>query len=171
MEKTKESSYTDSIAELIKFYEKYNNKSNKLSYISKLTSISAILHKNFPDFHFVGFYLVINLLDASSKPLNEHTLEIGPYQSPLLATPRIMLGKGVCGTCWLDKKTIIENDVTICKNYIACDGATLSEIVVPVWNAEKKDVIAVLDIDGQKKGLFDEIDQKYLEEIVSFIHK
>lgn len=171
MEKTKESLYQNSLIELSKFYEKYNNKSNKLSYVSKLTSICAILHKNHLDFHFVGFYLVINLLDSSSKPTNEQVLEIGPYQSPILATPRILFGKGVCGTCWQEKKTIIENDVTICKNYIACDGATQAEIVVPVWNVENTEVIAVLDVDGQKKGLFDAIDQRYLEEIVSFIHK
>jgi len=171
MEKTKESRYQDSLAELSKFYDKYNNKANKLTYISKLTSICAILHKNLPDFHFVGFYLVTNLLDSNSNLLEEKALEIGPYQSPILATPRIKFGIGVCGTCWKEKKTIIENDVTICKNYIACDGATLSEIVVPVWNVDKTEVIAVLDIDGQSKGLYDEIDQKYLEEIVSLIHK
>lgn len=171
MEKSKEQRYQDCFSELSKFYEKYNNKSNKLSYISKLTSISAILHKNLPHFHFVGFYLVTPLLDSSFKPLEEKALEIGPYQSPILATPRIGFGNGVCGTCWKEKKSIIENDVTVCKNYIACDGATLSEIVVPVWDKEKNEVIAVLDVDGQEKDLFDETDKKYLEEIVDWIHK
>ena len=171
MEKTKENRYEDCLSELIKFYDKYNNKSNKLSYISKLTSLAAILHKQIPYFHFVGFYLVVNLLDENNKLLKDQALEIGPYQSPILATPRIFKGKGVCGSCWLDKKTIIENDVTVCKNYIACDGATLSEIVVPVWNEEKTEVVAILDVDGQSKNLFDEIDKQYLEQIVNLIHK
>lgn len=171
MEKTKESCYKDALSEFSKFYAKYNDKSNKLTYIAKITSICAILHKNLPTFHFVGFYLVTSLLDTNSTPLEEKVLEIGPYQSPILATPRIGFGNGVCGTCWKEQKTIIENDVTVCKNYIACDGATLSEIVVPVWNEKKTEVIAVLDVDGQEKGLFDETDKKYLEEFVELIYK
>ena len=90
---------------------------------------------------------------------------MGPYMSTILATPRINYGKGVCGTAWEERKTQIVDDVRQCKNYIACDNDTLSEIVVPVW--EDGEVVAVLDIDGKEKGLFDEVDRKYLEEIVA----
>lgn len=43
-------------------------------------------------------------------------------------------------------KTQVENDVSICKNYIACDDDTKSEIVIPIY--ENDVVIAVLDIDS-----------------------
>lgn len=164
MEIHKKEKYSKTIESLQAFYSKYNKKTHKLNSISKYTSICSVLKQNFPDFHFVGFYLVVDLIDLNDKKTLEKALEIGPYQSTILATPRIGYGKGVCGTCWEQKKTIIENDVTICKNYIACDGETLSEIVVPVWEGEE--VVAVLDIDCNEKNKFDELDIKYLEEIV-----
>lgn len=167
--KTKLQKYEDSIALLKKVFQKHNT-TNKLSYISKLTLISSVLHQNFDYFHFVGFYLVTPLLDENSQPTSQEVLEIGPFQSPIVPTPRISFGKGVCGTCWQEKKTIIENDVSVCKNYIACDGSTQAEIVVPLWDGQKKKVLAVLDIDGQEKNLFDETDIKFLEEILEYVH-
>jgi len=93
-------------------------------------------------------------------------LEIGPNASDILATPRIDLGKGVCGESWEKKKTMLVKYVNECKNYIACDNETQSEIVVPVIDENSKIVTAVLDVDSTVKEGFDEVDQHYLELIV-----
>ena len=68
----------------------------------------------------------------------------------------------------LKKKTLIENDISLCKNYIACDDETQSEIVLPLFD-EKNNVLAVLDIDSIFKNTFDEIDKSKLEELIRLI--
>jgi L-methionine (R)-S-oxide reductase len=80
-----------------------------------------------------------------------------------LATPRISLGKGVCGETWQRGQTIIVSDVKNCKNYIACDSATKSEIVIPIWDHKEKvgiqqEIVAVWDIDSAIINRFDEVD-------------
>ena len=64
-------------------------------------------------------------------------------------------------------------DVRICKNYIACDGKTLSEIVLPVFSSKDNltDVVAVLDIDSGIKGRFDKIDQEFLEKVINYLYE
>ena len=93
-------------------------------------------------------------------------MEIGPYQSDILATARIELGKGVCGTCWEKAETRIVNRVRECKNYIACDNVTKAEICLPVFAKGSNDVIAVFDVDCLQEDVFDEEDQNELEAIL-----
>jgi len=128
-----------------------------LSFTAKMSTISSVLHTAFPHWVFCGFYSVIA----------DDLLEIGPYQGHVMACTHIQFGKGVCGTVASTQQTIIVNDVLTYPNYIACDADTKSEIVVPVFN--QNSLLAVLDIDGQTVGEFDEIDQRYLEEIVTLI--
>lgn len=54
----------------------------------------------------------------------ENELQVGPYMSTILATPRIAYGKGQCGQCYAEKKVQIQADVKLCQNYIACDNET-----------------------------------------------
>ena len=86
-----------------------------------------------------------------------------------MACTRIKIGKGVCGKCWEEKTVIIVNDVDKFPGHIACSSLSKSEIVLPcVKNGE---VFAVFDVDSDKLNDFDEIDKKYLLEVVKIIEK
>jgi L-methionine (R)-S-oxide reductase len=110
------------------------------------------------NFFWVGIYAVKN---------NE--LVLGPFQGPVACT-RIAFGKGVCGHCWKEKKTIIVEDVNTFSGHIACSSETQSEIVLPVFN-NNKEVVMVLDVDSEHLAYFNETDKEYLEEVVYLIEK
>lgn len=122
--RTKTEKYEAVKRNLKEFYNHYNQAPHSLTLQAKYTLVSAAINNEFKDFNFVGFYVIQNT--------PEPHLEIGPYQSDILATGRIFKGKGVCGTCWEKEETIIVNRVRDSKNYIACDDVTKSEICVPV---------------------------------------
>ncbi|MFW5726444.1 MAG: GAF domain-containing protein [bacterium] len=128
--------------------------SGEPSLIANLANISAALKEAF-DFWWVGFYLVEN-----------ETLVLGPFQGPVACT-RIAKGKGVCGSSFSQKKTIIVPDVDAFPGHIACSSASRSEIVVPVIKSEK--VLMVLDVDSEHLSHFDETDQLYLENLAELI--
>lgn len=118
--------------------------------VANMANIAAALRQTF-DFFWVGFYRVA-----------DDTLILGPFQGPLACT-RIRYGKGVCGTAWKEARTIIVPDVDAFPGHIACSSASRSEIVVPVIRNGK--VVAVLDIDSDALGAFDETDALYLEKM------
>ncbi|CAF3620336.1 unnamed protein product [Adineta steineri] len=126
-------------------------------FIANLANISAVLKEVF-GFWWVGFYLV-----------KENQLVLGPFQGPLACT-RIQLNKGVCGASWGQSKTIIVPNVHQFPGHIACSSASLSEIVVPIIrissNNEQGQVLGVLDVDSEYECHFDDIDQRYLEQLV-----
>jgi L-methionine (R)-S-oxide reductase len=122
--------------------------------IANLANVCACLKEQF-GWLWVGFYLV-----------KDNELVLGPFQGPLACT-RITKGKGVCGTSWAVKKTIIVPDVNAFPGHIACSSLSVSEIVVPL--IREGEVVAVLDADSELYGHFDEIDQKYLEELAATI--
>ena len=76
-------------------------------------------------------------------------------------------GKGVCGTAWQRRETIVVPDVEAFPGHIACSSLSRSEIVVPVFNSQG-DVAAVLDIDSRELGTFDDTDRRWLERICGF---
>lgn len=96
--------------------------------------------------NWVGFYLM-------TTPTK---LTLGPFQGKLACT-QISLGKGVCGTVALHGKAQCVRDVNAHPNHIACDSASVSEVVIPIRNANNK-VVAVLDIDSTVLGQFTEED-------------
>lgn len=122
--------------------------------MANLANTAAILKDTF-GWWWVGFYLVKN---------NE--LILGPFQGPVACT-RIAFGKGVCGTSWERKETIIVQDVDAFPGHIACSSASKSEIVVPVIVNDA--VIAVLDADSEYLFFFDETDRLYLENICDLL--
>ena len=124
-----------------------------LSFQAKMSLSSSVLAYQFENWIFCGFYV----------SCNKNQLEIGPYQGEILPCTNIKYGAGVCGTSALKKQTVIVNNVLEYTNYISCDSETKSEIVVPIFNG--KNLIAVLDIDSNKRNDFDEIDKKNLEKI------
>ena len=122
--------------------------------IAKMANMVAVLHETF-GFWWTGFYRV-----APEAGVGE--LVLGPFQGPIACT-RIPYNKGVCGTAWAQAQTIVVPDVHLFPGHIACSSASKSEIVVPFF--KDGEVFAVLDIDSADLNTFDEIDQKYLEQL------
>ena len=120
--------------------------------IANMANISVGLWETFR-FWWVGFYRVV-----------QDELVLGPFQGPLACT-RIRKGRGVCGTAWAKRETVIVPDVELFPGHIACSSASRSEIVVPVFNGDE--VGAVLDIDSEHLATFDETDKLWLEKIVA----
>ena len=145
---TKEEQYQSLIPQINGLIEGEND------LIANLSNVCAALKEQF-NWLWIGFYLVKN---------NE--LVVGPFQGPV-ACSRIKKGKGVCGTAWLQEKTIIVQDVEQFPGHIACSSKSKSEIVVPI--IKNNEVIAVLDVDSVELSNFNETDQLYLEQIVNLI--
>jgi GAF domain-containing protein len=82
----------------------------------------------------------------------------------------IRFGRGVCGTAAAEKRTVIVEDVNEFPGHIACDARSRSEIVVPVFD-NKRNLIAVLDIDSEEVSSFNEADREGLERVVAWFAK
>ena len=124
---------------------------SETDFTANMANICAALKQTF-DFFWVGFYVV-----------KAGALVLGPFQGPVACT-RIAYGKGVCGTAWKNRETLIVPDVKLFPGHIACNEASKSEIVVPVFSGNE--IIGVLDIDSDTLNSFDRIDAEYLEIIV-----
>ena len=122
--------------------------------IANLSNLSSLIHFTF-GFWWTGFYFV-----------DGKQLVLGPFQGPLACT-RIPYGKGVCGTAWAEKRTLVVPDVEQFPGHIACSSESRSEIVVPIFKGGE--VWAELDIDSRELNTFDEIDKQWLEQIVEVV--
>ena len=122
--------------------------------IANMANICAALKEQF-NFFWVGFYMI-----------KDDELVLGPFQGPVACT-RIKRGKGVCGSAWEQKKTIIVPDVDLFPGHIACSSASKSEIVIPI--IRNGNVIGVLDVDSIALNSFDETDADYLQQILERI--
>ena len=122
--------------------------------IANMANVASMLHETFR-FWWTGFYRVV-----------DGELVLGPFQGPLACT-RIAKGKGVCGTAWQQRQTVIVPDVDAFPGHIACSSLSRSEIVVPVIS--RGNVIAVLDIDSEHLSTFDDTDRENLEKITSIL--
>jgi GAF domain-containing protein len=122
--------------------------------IANLANVCAALKEQF-NWLWIGFYLV-----------KKDELVVGPFQGPVACT-RVKKGRGVCGTSWAERKTIIVPDVEKFPGHIACSSLSKSEIVIPVF--KNNEVIGVLDVDSIELNNFDTTDEKYLTEIISLI--
>ena len=87
--------------------------------IALMANVAAIIHETF-HFWWTGFYRVVG-----------QELVLGPFQGPVACT-RIKFGRGVCGTAWKEKRSIVVEDVEEFPGHIACSSASRSEIVVPI---------------------------------------
>jgi len=120
--------------------------------VANLANIAAAL-KEAMNFWWVGFYIV-----------KGNELVLGPFQGPVACT-RIQPGKGVCGTAWQEKRTIIVPDVNKFPGHIACSSFSKSEIVIPVMDGQE--VKMILDVDSDQLNDFTTIDEKYLKQITN----
>jgi L-methionine (R)-S-oxide reductase len=124
--------------------------------IANLANVAAALKQSM-NFFWVGFYIVRN-----------GELVLGPFQGPIACT-RIALGKGVCGTAWKEKRTIIVPNVDDFPGHIACSSDSKSEIVLPLYY--NNTVAAVLDVDSDQFNDFDATDEKYLSHLIKIVEK
>jgi GAF domain-containing protein len=124
-------------------------------WIANLANSAALIYHSLPDLNWAGFYL-----------LKDGELVVGPFQGKP-ACVRIALGKGVCGTAAVQRKTQVVKNVNEFPGHIACDSASNSEIVVPmIRNGE---LIGVLDLDSPKLARFDDEDREGLEQFVKVL--
>ena len=129
--------------------------------VAVMANVVAVIHETM-GFWWTGFYCV------KSKAGGEGTeLVLGPFQGPV-ACMHIAFGRGVCGTSWARRETVVVPDVEQFPGHIACSSLSRSEIVVPVFS-KAHEVVAVLDIDSKDLATFDNIVRQYLEAVCSLI--
>ena len=121
--------------------------------IANAANFSALLFNSLPNVNWAGFYF-----------LRGDELVLGPFQGNP-ACVRIPLGKGVCGVAARQCETIIVPNVHEFPGHIACDVASNSEIVVPLFDGER--LLGVLDLDSPTIGRFDDQDAEGLNELVT----
>lgn len=128
--------------------------SGETDQIANMANTAGLLHEAF-GFWWTGFYII-----------RSNQLVLGPFQGPVACT-RIGFGKGVCGSSWERRETIVVPDVHQFPGHIACSSFSQSEIVVPMFH--NGEIYAVLDIDSKELATFDEIDKEWLEKIVTLL--
>lgn len=122
-------------------------------FTANAANFSALLFNSLPNVNWAGFYF-----------LKGEELVLGPFQGNP-ACVRIPLGKGVCGVAAQQLETIIVPNVHEFPGHIACDVASNSEIVVPLFDGER--LLGVLDLDSPLIGRFDDQDAEGLNELVT----
>lgn len=123
--------------------------------MSVLANVSAALAERFPWF-WTGFYLE-----------REGELRLGPFQGTV-ACMHIAHGRGVCGTAFERRQSIVVPDVEQFPGHIACSSLSRSEIVVPIFNG-KGEPVGVLDVDSTSLAAFDDVDRQNLERICQLL--
>jgi len=126
-------------------------------FIANAANFSALLFNSLPNVNWAGFYF-----------LRGDELVLGPFQGNP-ACVRIPMGQGVCGVAAQQLETIIVPNVHEFPGHIACDVASNSEIVVPLFDGER--LLGVLDLDSPKFARFDAQDQAGLEKVVAALLK
>ncbi len=119
---------------------------------ANMANLSAVINMYMDDINWVGFYL-----------MKDGELILGPFQGKP-ACNRIKVGEGVCGTAVKERRAQLVGDVLSLDNHIACDSASRSELVIPIFKGDQ--VYGVLDIDSPSLNRFTDLEQKYMEEIV-----
>lgn len=151
-------------------YRRFDNKPDLYDYIhgqlericsetdditAVLANTSALLMLQMPDLNWAGFYRMKN-----------GGLILGPFQGKP-AVAHIAVGAGVCGTAVSERRSQLVEDVHTCCNHIACDFATNSELVVPIF--VKRGIFGVIDLDSPVPSRFDEKDQSGVERVSEII--
>lgn len=130
---------------------------NERDLIANMANLSALIYHSVSDLNWVGFYIY-----------KDSELVLGPFQG-LPACVRLQLNKGVCGTAATLRKTLVVPDVHSFVGHIACDGASNSEVVVPILI--KGEIFGVMDVDSPVLDRFDEPLVEFFEKIVQIYIK
>ena len=127
--------------------------------VANAANVAALIFHSLPNLNWTGFYW-----------MKGGQLVLGPFQGKP-ACVRIAVGKGVCGTAVKDRRTIVVPDVAKFPGHIACDSASRSELVVPVFSRQSREganeVLGVLDIDSPSLARFDAEHARALEALVA----
>lgn len=126
--------------------------------VSATANLSALIYDLLPDLNWAGFYRV-----------KEDLLILGPFQGKP-ACNRIAKGKGVCGTAWATDRPQVVPDVHQFPGHIACDGASNSELVIPIHEPSGR-FCALLDLDSPLHGRFSEADLQGLLPVIGLLEK
>jgi len=124
-------------------------------FIANTANFSALVYNSLPDVNWAGFYF-----------LKDEELVLGPFQGKP-ACVRIPVGKGVCGFAVKQCETVIVPNVHEFPGHIACDIASNSEIVIPLFDGER--VLGVFDVDSPTLKRFDDQDAEGLNELVTVL--
>lgn len=130
--------------------------------IANAANTAALIYHSLPDLNWVGFYL-----------LRGDELVLGPFQGKT-ACVRIAMGRGVCGTAAARRETVLVEDVHAFPGHIACDSASNSEIVIPLFEAAGdagSGLIGVLDLDSPEHARFTAEDQRGLERLARIFER
>jgi len=125
--------------------------------LAVMVTVVCLLHQAFDTYFWTGFY----------RRVGPDRLLIGPYQGTL-GCLHITFERGVCGACARNQRTVIVADVHQFPGHITCDPRSKSEIVVPVFDRAGQ-LVAVFDVDSDQYNAFDDVDQKYLEQIMAWL--
>ena len=135
--------------------ERYLSKENDM--IANLANTAAFISAFFDNINWSGFYL-----------LKENQLVLGPFCG-MPATTRIDIGKGVCGTAFEKRETLVVDNVCEFPGHIACDIRSKSEVVIPLVKNGKK--YGVLDIDSSVYSRFSKEDVEILVKVLEILYK
>lgn len=123
--------------------------------VANMANVAALLFEFLPQVNWAGFYRVV-----------ENELVLGPFAGRP-ACIRIPMGQGVCGSAAASGETQLVEDVHAFPGHIACDGATASELVVPV--VRDGQVTAVIDLDSPEAARFDADDARGIEALARLL--
>lgn len=124
--------------------------------VTRLANLAALVWDNLDDINWAGFYIADD----------DGSLYLGPFQGKV-ACIHIAPGRGVCGAAAAEGRTLVVPDVHEFPGHIACDSASRSEIVVPIFADDR--VVGVLDIDSPIPNRFSETDRVGLERFVEAV--
>ncbi len=120
--------------------------------MANAANTASLVYHSLPEVNWAGFYF-----------LQGGQLVLGPFQGKPACT-RIAVGKGVCGRAAAQRKTLVVPNVHEFPGHIACDCASMSEIVLPIVLGDR--LIGVLDLDSPTPGRFDAEDGDGLGRVV-----
>ena len=122
--------------------------------VANAANTSALIFQALPNLNWAGFYLL----------QSPDELVLGPFQGKP-ACVRIAVGRGVCGTVVAEARSILVEDVHAFPGHIACDAASRSELVVPLFRDGR--VFGVIDLDSPLQARFDSDDQGGIEKLAA----
>lgn len=146
----REEYYTDFLKQLKSLLE------DERDWLANLANTASLIYNLVPKLNWVGFYL----MDT------EEEMVLGPFQGQP-ACVRIKVGNGVCGTAVAERKSQLVENVHEFTGHIACDPASMSELVIPIEIEGK--IIGVLDVDSPATARFNREDKDYLEKAVKIL--
>lgn len=146
----REEYYTDFLKQLKSLLE------DERDWLANLANTASLIYNLVPKLNWVGFYL----MDT------EEEMVLGPFQGQP-ACVRIKVGNGVCGTAVAERKSQLVENVHEFTGHIACDPASMSELVIPI--EIEGTIIGVLDVDSPATARFNREDKDYLEKAVKIL--